>query len=558
MGFGRLFESFRGYRLGWVAGDGMAGLLLAALALPSQLATARLAGMAPEIGLIAFAAAAIAFAAFGGNRFVSVGADSTIAPIFAGSLAALSVNDPALYPTLAATLALMVGVVLVLAGWLRAGWLADLLSLPVVTGFLAGIAIHIVIGQLPGILGVPATDGHVLAQAADALGRIKQANPYTLIIGAAVLLAALGGHWLGPRIPGALIGLVGAAAATWYFGLAGHGVETLGSLSLKLPHPSIPIVGAEDLLRLLPLSITIALVCMMQTAAVVRTYPSERDRPDDVSRDFAGVGMGNLLAGIVGAFPVDASPPNTAVVAETGGRSQAAPLIAAAIVVLLAVGAGFLGSFIPVAALGAVLVYIATRIFRVADLVQIARQTRVEALLAVSAIALVVLLPVEHGVALAILVSLLHSVYQIARPVCGPLVRVKGTTIWWPPASGVDGETVPGVLVFAAAAPLTFVNAEFLSRRLDVALREQGHVDVVVLDASGVTQIDYTAAQTLIDKIDRLRSRKVDVALARLETTRVAAAAARTGLLAALGENRVFRSVEDAVRSLGGGRKGVV
>ena len=193
MNVGRLFESFRGYKRAWLPGDALAGLMLAALALPSQLATARLAGMPAETGLIAFAAATLAFAAFGGNRFMAGGADSTIAPIFAGTLAALALGDSGHYAKLAGLLALMVGLFLLLAGLLRAGWMADLLSLPVVVGFLAGIAVHIVVGQLPGLLGVSAAQGHVLTQLAKTLGRVGEANPYTAAVGAGVLMLTIVG-----------------------------------------------------------------------------------------------------------------------------------------------------------------------------------------------------------------------------------------------------------------------------------------------------------------------------------------------------------------------------
>jgi MFS superfamily sulfate permease-like transporter len=432
--------------------------------------------------------------------------------------------------------------------------MADLLSLPVVVGFLAGIAVHIVVGQLPGLLGVPGPQGPLLVRLVDALGRAHDANPYTLVLGAAVLIAAIGAHSLSPRIPGALIGLVVAAIAAWHFGLAAHGVATLGTLSLGFPTVSLPAVDLDDLLHLLPLSITVAMVCMMQTAAVVRSYPSDSTMPDDVSRDFTGVGVGNLLAGVAGAFAVDASPPNTAVVVEAGGRSQAAPLIAATVVVLLATFAGGAGAYVPVAALDGVLVYIAIRIFRLDDMVRIARKTNGEILLVLASAALVVALPIERGVGLAIVLSLLHSVYLMARPACASLVRLPGTTIWWPPAKDIAGETVPGVLVFAPSAPLTFVNAEYVRAHLDKALDARPDVRLVVIEASGVALIDYTAAQTLVQVISRLRKRQIDVALARLESEDAAAAAARTGLLAALGQDHVFHSVEEAVRALGRGQ----
>ena len=179
-----LFASLRGYRIGWLPGDLVAGLMLAAIAIPGQLATARLAGMPPETGLYAFAAGSLAFAAFGANRFMSVAADSTIAPIFAGGLASLAVAGTPHYAELVTLLALMVGAILVVVGLLRAGWLATLLSIPVTTGFLAGIAIHIMVGELPTLLGISEERGHLLLRLFHILGRLGEANPYTLALGA--------------------------------------------------------------------------------------------------------------------------------------------------------------------------------------------------------------------------------------------------------------------------------------------------------------------------------------------------------------------------------------
>ncbi len=546
------FASLRGYQRSWLLSDAMAGLMLVAIALPGQLATARLAGMPAETGLVAFAAGSIAFAAFGGNRFISAGADSTIAPIFAGVIAAMAVSDPSRHIQLAATLALLVGAILVIAGSLKAGWLADLLSVPVTTGFLAGIAIHIVVGQLPAILGVPAPnpEEHLLIRLVDVLQRIPEANLYATTIGIAVLAMTIGAHWLGPRIPGALLGLAAAGLATWHFDLAGRGVETLGALSAIAPSISLPLVNLGDLTELLPLAGTVALVCMMQTAAVARSFPSTKGVADDVSRDFVGVGAGSLIAGVTGAFAVNASPPSTAVVVEAGGRSQAAQLLAVAVIALLAATAGAAAAYVPRAALDAVLVYIALRIFRLGDMIRIARRSAGEIILVIASILLVVLLPIQLGVGLAIVLSLLHNTYLLARPLSTRLERLKGTTIWWPPTSREASESIPGVLVFAPAAPITFINAEYIHGQLDKALAETKGVRLVVIEANGVTLIDYTGAESFIDKIARLRSNGIDVALARLESSRATAAAQRSGLLDALGADHVFHSVEEAVRSL--------
>lgn len=544
-----LFASLRGWQPSWLPADAVAGLMLMAIVLPGQLATARLAGLPAETGLIAFASGTLAFAALGGNRFISVGADSTIAPIFAGLIAAMAAGNAAHRLELAGALALMVGVILVVAGLLKAGWLADLLSRPVTVGFLAGISIHIIVGQLPGVLGIAVPDGSLLSRLASALSGLPETNFYTSVLAGGVLAATIGAHFIGPRVPGALIGLAVAALATWHFDLGGKGVETLTTLPAIVPTISLPAVRLDELIEMLPLAATVALVCMMQTGAVAHSFPSERGAAEDVSRDFVGVGAGSLVAGMSGAFAVDASPPSTSVVVEAGGRSQMATLLAAAAILLLAAVAGPVAAWLPRAALDAVLIYIALRIFLLADMVRIARRSAGEILLVVVSTGLVVALPIEQGVGLAVLLSLFHSIYLLARPLCARLERLPGSTIWWPPGRNSPGETVPGVLVFAPAAPVMFVNAAYIRSELDRALAATANVRLVVLEATGITLIDYTGAEALIEIVGQLRRRGIDVALARLEASRAAAAAQRSGLLDALGADHVFHSVEEAVRS---------
>ena len=549
-----LFASLRGLEIRALPADLIAGLTLAAIALPAQLATAHLAGMAAETGLFAFAAGAIAFAIFGANRFMSVGADSTIAPIFAGSLSLLAATGTPAYTAYAGLLALMVGAILIVTGVLRAGWIADMLSVPVTTGFLAGISIHIVVGQLPVILGIASPDGNLIERLWAILRDVPKANSATTIIGLLVFVVTFGAGKLSARIPGALIGLAGAALATWQLGLAERGVKTLGPLSTALPAIAVPAFAYDDLARLLPLAFTIALICMMQMAVVVRAFPSDPDALEDVGGDFIGLGAGNVLAAFLGAFAVNASPPNTTAIAESGGRSQLVGLAAVAAIAVLVAAAGATFAYVPEAALAGVLVFISVRIFRATEMTSIARKGDGEIFLVAASAALVALLPVDRGVSLAILLSLAHSTYQLARPKCTRLVRLPNTTIWWSPSRNQPSETVAGVLVFAPAAPLTFINANFIRAQLDKALAETPDARLVVIEGSGITQIDYTGALSLIGTIDRLRKRGIDVALARLEADRAAAAAARSGLLDALGPGHMFHSVDEAVRALAPGR----
>ncbi len=546
------FTSLRGYRIGGLPGDLVAGLMLAAIAIPGQLATARLAGMPPQTGLYAFAAGSIAFAAFGANRFMSVAADSTIAPIFAGGLASIATVSAVPYPQLAALLALMVGFVLVAVGLLKAGWLATLLSIPVTTGFLAGISVHIIVGELPTLFGVPGELGHLRARLVHVLGRFGEANPYALGVGAGVLIVTLVASRISPRIPGALIGLVAAGIAVAWFHLGAHGVSLLGALSVPLPQVALPTLpDVEAFGRMVQLALVVAVVCIMQTAAVASTFPSDEGKPDDVSRDFGAVGAGNVVAGLIGAFAVDASPPSTAIVRESGGRSQIASLTAVGLMIALAALASGLMAYVPHAALSGILVYIALRIFRVDQMIRIYRRGGLEILLVAASAGLVIALPIETGMLLAIVMSFVHSLYIVARPYCVELARVPGSTVWWPPAPGAPFEREAGVLVFAPGAPLNFSNAERICADLRSAIaRQHLPVKVVIIEANGIIDIDYTGSQVLLRAITELVAADIVVAIARLSVGRAQAQAQRSGLIEVIGPDRVFMSVEEAVLKL--------
>jgi sulfate permease, SulP family len=547
-----VFRSLTGYRFQYFTHDLFAGLTLAAIAIPEQMATARLGGFAPAIGFFAFLAGSLAFAAFGSNRFLSCGADSTITPIFAGGLAMLAASGSPEYQVLAAALALLVGLLLVAAGVFRLGWIADLLSIPVTTGFLAGISVHILISQLPVILGLPSPDGAMLQRLAALASHLNEANPLTLAIGLGVLGAIALSERIDARLPGALIGLALAAGAVVLFGLESRGVSVLGAVSVTMPALAIPEISAGKLASLVSLGLIIGVVVMVQTAATTRSFPSSPDQPPDVDRDFIGVGAGSLLSGLIGAFPVNASPPRTAVVSETGGRSQLASLAAVAIVILLLAFGAALLSRIPNAALGGVLLFVALRIIRFGQIVAVARQSLGEFLLIIATAAAIIVLPIEQGVGIGIALSLLHGIWSTTRARVTVYERVPKTSIWWPSSPNIPGEREPNVIVAGFQAPLSFLNAYHFRRDiLDAVQRAPEKTRLFVLEATGIVEIDYTAAQVLADLIRRCHADGVDFAVARLESIRAQAAMARFGIDGLLGPGRSFHSVEEAVCALG-------
>jgi sulfate permease, SulP family len=547
-----VFRSLAAYRLQFMTHDLFAGLTLAAIAIPEQMATARLGGFTPQIGFFAFLAGSLAFACFGSNRFLSCGADSTITPIFAGGLAVLAASGSPEYSALAAALALMVGLLLVAAGTFRLGWIADLLSIPVTTGFLAGISVHILISQLPAILGLPSPVGPMLSRLAMLAGHLNETNPFTLVIGLGVLAIIALCERISARIPGALIGLALASAGVPLLGLESRGVGVLGAVAVALPAVAIPDIPAGRLASLVTLSLIISVVVMVQTAATTRSFLSDPGEPPDVDRDFVGVGAGSILSGLIGAFPVNASPPRTAVVCETGGRSQLAGLVAVAIViVLLAFGAWLLGR-IPNAALAGVLLFVALRIVRVSQIVVIFRQSFGEFLLIVLTSAAIIVLPIEQGVGIGIALSLLHGIWSTTRARVQVFERVHGTSIWWPSSPSLPGEREPGVIVAGFQAPLSFLNAYHFRRDILNALQSSPQkARLIILEATGIVEIDFTAAQVLADLIRKCHADNVDFAIARLESIRAQEAMARFRINELLGPDRQFQSVEEAVRTLG-------
>lgn len=546
-----VFASLSGYAPRDLKRDLVAGLTLAAIAIPEQMATARLGGFPPEVGFFAFIAGAIGFALFGMNRTLSVGADSTITPIFASALLSLSAVAGQNYAGSAAALALVVGAILVIGGLMRLGWIADLLSVPVTTGFLAGISVHIIVSQLPSLLGISPPEGSLPQRIAVIASQLDGTNLYALALGLAVLCLSMLSDRISARFPGALIGLVGATAAVLLFGLDSRGVTVLGTVPTGLPSFSLPAVPFDALLHMVPLAIIVAVVIMLQTAATTRSFVSGPGEAPAVNRDFIGVGVGSLVAGLFGAFPVNASPPRTAIIAETKGRSQITGLLAAGIVLALVSFGAQLLAHVPHAALAGILLFIGLRIFRLPRMVEIYRRSFEEFALVIITLAAIVALPIEDGVGIGIVISLLHGMWTTTRAQAIEFTRVPGTSIWWAPSKKVMGDKVPGVIVIAFQAPLSFLNAYgFKQDVLEMIARCPTPPRLVVLEASNVVAIDFTAAQVLAEVIRQCRSLGIIFAVSRLESVRAQEAFTRFGLMHLLREDHFFHSVEEAIQAL--------
>jgi MFS superfamily sulfate permease-like transporter len=546
-----LLGSLRGYRRAWLSADLIAAIALLVIAVPEQLATARLAGMPPVTGWYAFVAGTAMFALLGSSRQLSIGADSTIAPLFAVGIGRLAAAGSHHYVELVAILSVEVGVLVALVWLLRLGWIAEFLSAPIITGFLAGVAVIIVVHQLPDLFGVTGGGGSTIHRVSTVISHLGHVNGWTLAIAAAVFAIAVAAERINRKIPGALIGLVGSTLLVGAASLRAHGVQVLGAIAHGAPHLGLGGLSGTTIGQVAPIAAVVALVVVSQTAATTRAFAEQGGYEVDVGRDLLGAGAGSVLAGLAGSFPVNASPGRTGAVASATGRSQAAGLMAAAAIVVLIPAAGVLKD-LPLATLAGVLVFVATRIFHVGDLRAILRFDRFEFALALVTLLAVALVGVEQGIGVAVGLAILDRTRVSAQAHVHVLGRIPGTTSWAPLGSPDAPVPVDGVLVLLFATPLWYANANHfraeVQRALDAA---KSPLHAIVLDAFGMSDIDYTGQNELRRLLDEFDRRGIRFAIARAGET-VHDNLARAGLLARIGEERLYESADAAVAGMSG------
>ena len=548
-----LLSSLRGYQRDWLNADVTAGLTLLAIALPEQLATSRLAGMPPVTGFYAFIAGTLLFALLGSNPQMSVGADSTIAPLFAAGVVGLAALGSPHYVQLVSILAVMVGLIVMLVSILRLGWIADFLSTPITTGFLSGVAVIIVIHQLPDFLGLPPTTGSDQHRFVYVVTHLSEVQGGAIAMGLGVLAVVIVSIRINKRIPGGLVALVGSIVLVHVFDLQAHGVPVLGTVHSGAPNFGLSGLSWTALSNLAPLAAVVALVVITQTAATTRAFAEQGGYDIDAGQDFLAVGAGSVLAGLVGSFPVDASPPRTGAVVSAGGRTQAGALGAAAVVLLLIPVAGVLKD-VPLSMLAAVLIFVAVRLFKWRDLRTIARFDVLEFGLAAVTLLVVVMVGVEQGIAVAVGLAILDRIRLTARPQLHRLGQVPGTTSWAPLSEDSDAVPEPGLLVLLFATPLWFANAVHFREEVEHALSEAGSTtQVLVLDTIGMTDLDFTGTRALSQVLDRCEREHITFGLARAGD-HVRRSLERSGLMQRIGVDHCYSTVGAAVTGLWSGR----
>ena len=540
---------FRGYRRSWLRGDVMAGLTVAAYLVPQGMAYDTLAGLAPVAGLWASLLPLLIYAVMGSSRYLSAGPESSTALMTASALAPLAAGDSGRYAMLAAALAGLVGVLCVAAGLLRLGFIADLLSRPVLIGYMAGVALIMVAGQLGRLTGTTVTGDGFIAEVRSLAHALPNVHWPTLALSAAVLAALLVLARIVPRAPGPFIAVALASAAVAVFSLDRHGIGVIGAVPEGLPPVGLSSVPLSDLATLAAASGGVALVAFSDSVLNARVFAARKGETIDANAELRALGLCNMGSAVCHGFPVSSSASRTALGELAGARTQMYSLVALSLLLAVMLFAhGLLATF-PTAALGAMVVYAAVRLIDIAAFRRLAKFRRSELILALLTACAVLIFGVLYGVLAAVGLSILDLLRRVARPHDSVLGFVPGVAGMHDIADYPQAQLEPGLLVYRYDAPLFFANAEdFRTRAMAAVDANPDPVRWFVLNAEANVEVDLTA----LDAVDQLRRdltrRGIVFAMARV-TWHLRVALDAAGLLDTIGEDHIFPTLPTAVQA---------
>jgi len=520
----------------------LAGVTLTAISVPEVLGFARIAGMPIQTGLITMIAPVVAYVAFCSSQHLVVGADSATAAILAAGLGGLAVAGSHEYVRLAGMVALLTGVLLIIARLLRLGFLADFLSHTLLVGFLVGVGVQVSCGQLPEVLGVPVHAHGAVMTAFDVVRNLGSATPSDMALSAATISIIVVGERFARRVPWALFVVAGSIALV---GLGGLDVSTIADVPSGLPVPVLPGADLDQIHRLMPTVLILAVVVLAQSAATARAYGARRDELVDVDADLAGLGAANVVAGLSGTFVVNGSPTRTEIAASAGGTTQLTQLVSAgAALAVLAVLTPTL-TYLPTSVLASIVTVIAVRLVDLHALRRIFERRRVEGVVALATAATVILAGVGPGVLFAVVISVAAHLRHSYRP-NARLVGRDGDR--WR-LSRMEGarQVEPGMLIYFVSANLYFANASYLVHEvLGLADDADPPLRWLCLFAIGIDDVDLTASDSLRWLLDELTKRGVQLVMVGVEP-HVRHELDRDGFLGDLGEEHIFDYLEDAI-----------
>jgi SulP family sulfate permease len=491
-----------------VPADALAGLTLAALAIPEVLGYAKIAGMPVVTGLYTMLLPMALFAVLGSSRHLVVAADSATAAILAAALAGLAVAGSQQYVRLAGLAALLAGAMLLIARAARLGFLADFLSRTVLVGFLTGVGIQVAVGQLPDMLGITATGRQAPARLWAAVGALPGAHGADVAVSVGVIVIVLAARKITRRIPGPLIAVIAAIGVSYAADLASHGVAVVGPVPRGLPALGLPALGWHDATALAGAAAAMFVVILAQSAATSRAYAGKYEEDVSEDTDLTGLGAANVAAAFSGTFVVNGSPTKAQMVDSAGGRSQLAQLTTAAVVlVVLLLLTGPL-AYLPDAALAAVVFLIAIELIDIGGIRRILAVRKLEFAVALLTTAAVVALGVEYGIVLAAVASIVDHLRHSYSPHSSVLVKSPAGH-WQPAPVGPGARTEEGLVVYRFGTSLYYANAPRLLGDIAALAGHGGPLRWLVFDCAAIGDIDYTASAVLTRVVEHLHRHNI-------------------------------------------------
>ncbi len=540
----------RTYERSWLSRDLIAGIVLVTLLVPQGMAYAELAGLPPITGLYTTVICLVAYALVGPSPILILGPDSSLGPMIAATILPLAAGSEEMAIALAGMLALLVGVVTLSAGALRLGFVADLLSNPVRTGYLAGLAIVIFVGQLPKLFGFSTDADGLVAEVVAFVRDLDLTNPWALGIGLTSLAIILGLRRLSPKTPGILVAVVVAIALSTVLDLAARGVAVIGVLPQGFPVPTFPSVPTSDMPVLFIAAVGISLVAIGDTISVSGGFSARAGYEVDGNQELAGIGAANLAAGLFSGFAVSTSGSRTAVAFQSGAKTQLTGLVAAALVLLMLLAVPGLVEAMPQPVLAAVVIAASVSLFDVAELRRLFRVRRTEFGLALACALGVMFVGVLQGIVIAVILSVIYIFKRTWAPYSAVLGKPPGVAGYHDVRAYPDARQAPGLLIVRWSAPLFFANANQFRDRIRDLLKSSTPVPRwVLVAAEPITDIDTTAAAMLADLDIELNTAGIHLAFAELQSG-VRDTITRYGLLETIEEGRFYRSVSEAVEAL--------
>jgi SulP family sulfate permease len=535
------------YRVPSARKDAVAGVTVAALAIPAAMAYAEVAGVSPVNGLYALLLPSVAYALLGSSRQLSVGPDGSLSTLIGVAVLSLVVAGSADAAELAAMLAILVAICFAAAWVLRLGWIADYFSRPVLLGYIHGVAVVLIVGQLGKLLGLSIDARDPLPQLWQVITEIDQVSGATVAISAAALTALFGLRLLMPKLPAALLIVVVAIGLSWGFDFAAHDIAVVGPIPAGLPSLDVPTPRLADIVRLLPAALGIFLVCFADEILTARSFAGKHNQSVRGSQELLAMGAANAAAGFTQGFSVGASNSRTAVNDDMGARSQLSGVVAAATVAVILLFVTEPVQYLPKAVLGAVIVFAAIGLIDPSAWRSLAAIDPVEVAIAAVTTGCVIFFGVLEALVVAVGLSMIDTVRRSARPHDAVLGWVERLGRYADVSLHPSARVTAGVVVYRLDDRLFFANARYFKGRVGEAIRAApAPVRWLVLDAEAITHADATGLDALLDVTDDLRRDEIALVVARLRT-RMEGQFEDAGVLDAIGRSHLYPTVHAAV-----------